>query len=114
MAEPKQIQTLFHHLIDNAIKFHAEKLSERRVSITAKDQNDAWLFEIKDNGIGIAKEYYDEVFRLFRRLEPDKYPGIGAGLTMARKIVTRHGGEITISCGIGNGTSVLFTIAKSL
>ncbi|MCC7305668.1 MAG: GHKL domain-containing protein [Alphaproteobacteria bacterium] len=112
MAEPKQIHVLFFNLIDNALKFHEPGTGTRTIHISAMDQNDVWLFEIKDNGIGIEEKYYEEIFRLFRRLHTDKYPGIGAGLTIARKIVHRHGGEILIESEPGKGTSVFFSLPK--
>ncbi len=112
MAEAKQIQMLFYHLLENALKFHEEDTLKRKIAITATDQGDTWLFEIRDNGIGIAEDYQEQVFRLFRRLNPEHYPGIGAGLTIARKIVQRHGGEILIESEPGKGTGVFFTLPK--
>lgn len=112
VAEPKQIELLFFHLLDNAIKFHDETSPERQILVTAMDQGDTWLFEIKDNGIGIDQKYHEDVFRLFRRLEPEKYPGIGAGLTIAHKIIQRHGGEMLIESVPNQGTSVFFSIEK--
>ncbi len=112
VAEPQQLHFLFSYLIDNALKFHENETSPREISISAKEEGQAWLFEIKDNGIGIAEDYHEEVFRLFRRLNPEKYPGIGAGLTLARKIVQLHGGEIHIKSSLGAGTSIYFTLPK--
>lgn len=111
-AEPRQIKMLFFHLIDNALKFHEPDTSKRKISITASDQDDMWLFEVRDNGIGIDEKYHDEVLRLFRRLNPEKYTGIGAGLTIAHKIVQRHGGEMIIESRPGKGTSVFFSIPE--
>ena len=111
-ADANQLQMLFTSLIDNALKFHEPVSGKRKVHISATDQNDSWLFEIKDNGIGIAEDFHDEVLRLFRRLDPENYGGIGAGLTIAHKIVQRHGGELLIESEEGEGTSVFFNIAK--
>lgn len=110
-AEPKQLHLLFVNLIDNALKFH-DGSKERQVTINATDQKDAWLFEIKDNGIGIAEEHHEKVFLMFRRLNPDKYTGIGTGLTIARKITQHHGGDIHIESEPGKGTSLFFSIGK--
>lgn len=110
-VEPRQFQMLFYYLIDNALKFH-EKGAKRKLHIGVKDQDDSYLFEIRDNGIGIAPEYHEEVFKMFRRLNPDQYPGIGAGLTLAQKIVHKHGGEILIESEPEKGTSVFFSVLK--
>jgi len=110
-AEPKQLHLLFYSLIDNALKFH-DDTQRREISVYASDQGQSWLFAVKDNGTGIDERYREEVFRLFKRLEPDRYPGIGAGLTIARKIVQHHGGELMIESEPGQGTSVFFSLPK--
>lgn len=94
----------------NALKFHPDEKAMRKLSVAATDQGETWLLEIKDNGIGIDEKYHEDVFRLFKRLEPSKYPG--AGLTLARKIVRQHGGEIWIKSEPGQGTNVPFTLEK--
>lgn len=111
-VEPQQIQLLFYHLISNALKFHPNALSKRVISIKAIEHPDVWCFEVKDNGIGLDSQYHDEMFRLFRKLEPDRYPGIGIGLTIARKIVQHHNGDIYIDSQLGKGTNVICALPK--
>ncbi len=67
---------------------------------------------VRDAGIGIAPEHHEEVFELFRRLHhrDDFGGGCGAGLTLARRIVERHGGVIWIESELGQGTTVNFTL----
>lgn len=113
LAEPQQFQLLFYHLIDNALKFH-KALGPRTVQIRTRDDKDRLIFEVRDNGLGIAPEHHQEVFKLFRRLHAgDEYPGIGAGLTLAQKIVQRHSGTLWIDSQIGAGTAVLFSLPKT-
>ncbi len=112
-VDGRQVKVLFTHLLDNALKFHKSDEVKRRVSICAVEQGDVWLFELKDNGIGISDKYSTSVFRLFKRLEPDKYSGIGAGLTLAQKIVHWHKGEILIQSEPSVGTSIFFSLGKS-
>lgn len=110
VAEPSQMRLLFVHLIDNALKFHAPGV-KRKISVKAETEGEFYIFEIADNGIGIAPEFRNEAFRLFRRLNPETYPGSGAGLTIAQKIVQRHGGDIRIeSADGGPGTRIIFTL----
>lgn len=111
MADAQQLTILFANLIGNALKFH-DGLKKRKVSISAEDQGDIHLFRIADNGIGIDPQYHDVIFRMFRRLNADKYPGVGAGLTIAQKIVQRHGGEILIESKPDEGTSVFFSVTR--
>ncbi|MDA1326356.1 MAG: ATP-binding protein [Proteobacteria bacterium] len=112
MADKKQIHSLFMNLISNALTFHHGNSLERKVAITVSDEGESYRFGIKDNGIGIAQVHHEQVFRLFRRLNNDSYPGIGAGLTIAKKIVDRHGGNIALDSALGDGTCVNFWLPK--
>ncbi len=70
------------------------------------------VFYVRDNGIGIPERYYETVFDIFRRLhERDEFGGgVGAGLTIVKKIVERHNGRIWIESRVGVGTTVYFTL----
>lgn len=103
------ITQLFQNLISNGIKFKSSKPPE--INISGKKVNDEYLFSIKDNGIGIPKEYADKIFLIFQRLHTkDKYPGTGIGLAICKKIVEKHGGKIWFESEIGNGSVFYFTI----
>ena len=68
---------------------------------------------MQDNGVGIAEEYHDQVFGLFERLNTD-IDGTGVGLTLVKRIIEGHGGEIWVeSEGLGRGSSLLFTLPRS-
>lgn len=113
MADPRQMHVLFSNLIENALKFHEDDNTKREISITVKEEDSSYLFQIKDNGIGIDPKNHEEVFRLFRRLNPEKYDGVGVGLSIARKIVRRHGGDIYIESNVEEGSRIFFSIAKA-
>ncbi|TWT79309.1 Phytochrome-like protein cph1 [Planctomycetes bacterium CA13] len=102
---------LMQNLISNSIKYRS---SERPViKISAIQQENAWLFTIIDNGIGIDETYHQDVFQVFRRLHNDsEIEGTGIGLAICKRIVNRHGGEIWISPSQDTGTQICFQIAK--
>jgi signal transduction histidine kinase len=67
---------------------------------------------VTDNGIGIAPEYKERVFGLFKRLDTaQEYSGSGIGLAICKKSVQRYGGRIWVeSDGIGKGSTLFFTL----
>jgi light-regulated signal transduction histidine kinase (bacteriophytochrome) len=66
---------------------------------------------VQDNGIGIEKRHFEQVFTIFQRLHSrERYAGNGIGLPLVRKIVERHGGQVTLDSVPGEGTRVAFTL----
>lgn len=111
LADEVQLSQLFQNLIGNAIKFRGEATPKIQVGAERKDGE--WLFWVRDNGIGIAPEYYHRLFMIFQRLHSrDEYPGTGIGLAICKKIVERHGGRIWVeSVGVpGKGTTFYFSL----
>jgi len=84
------------------------------IRIFVEERPTEWEFCISDNGIGIDPMFYDDVFRPLRKLHTDDaFPGVGMGLTLARKIVLQHGGDMHIEASPSGGTAVVFTLAKA-
>ena len=75
---------------------------------------ESMVFYVRDNGIGVREKHYQDVFRMFRRLNPrDQFGGgTGAGLTIVKKIVERHGGRVWLESVLGEGTTFYFTLPK--
>lgn len=109
---PMLLRRLFQNLIGNALKYHArDRVPE--IEIEAEEKEDCWQFSVSDNGIGIEKEYKEEIFVLFKRLHStEEYSGTGMGLAMCKKIVEQHGGRIWVESEVGKGSTFCFTIKK--
>jgi light-regulated signal transduction histidine kinase (bacteriophytochrome) len=108
-----ELKSVFQNLIINAIKFR-KKDKVPVVNIAATDTGKEFLFTIKDNGIGIEKEYYDRIFIIFQRLHlRTQYAGTGIGLSLTKKIIEMHGGKIWVESELGKGSTFNFIIPKS-
>jgi len=106
------IGQVFQNLINNAVKFRGAKAP--RIHISAQERKTDWEFSIKDNGIGIEKEYADRIFLIFQRLHgPEKYPGTGIGLALCKRIIERYKGRIWVESEPGEGSCFFFKIPKS-
>lgn len=114
LGNETQLIQLFQNLIGNSIKF-VNPTIRPEVSISATLQGDQyWLFEVRDNGIGIPEDRLDQIFESFQRLHSSKqYPGSGIGLATCKKIVENHGGEIWARSQPDVGTTILFKLPVS-
>ncbi|CAN7635697.1 PAS domain S-box protein [Acidovorax delafieldii] len=104
-GDASQLRQVMQNLISNAIKFcppeKVPKICIRAEQLTA----DGWTLIVEDNGIGFDEKYLDKIFAPFQRLHArGNYPGTGIGLAIVKKIIERHGAEITASSQIGIGS----------
>jgi len=109
MASQSLLVQLFQNLIGNAIKFRG--IETPLIQIAAEKIVSEWVFSVADNGIGMAPEYLQDIFAIFKRLHTrEEYPGNGIGLAICRKIVERHGGRIWATSLEGQGSTFQFTL----
>ncbi len=109
-ADKSQIYSVFMNLIQNALKFTVPGRAPH-IIITAEKKGDDYIFCISDNGIGIEEQYFERIFTIFQRLHTqEEYSGTGIGLSICRRIVERHGGQIRVESEYGRGSSFYFNI----
>ncbi|MEM7553465.1 MAG: PAS domain S-box protein [Cyanobacteria bacterium P01_A01_bin.84] len=102
---------VFSNLISNAIKHHHR--SDGRIKISVREQEKFYEFAVSDDGYGIAPEYHEQIFAIFRTLEArDKKESTGIGLSIVKKIVESQGGRIRVESQVGQGSTFYFTWAK--
>lgn len=122
-ADPLQMRQLLQNLLGNALKFHRPEIGpvvkiyaatvlqtgasfvlEGEEIQTNEGHNDICRLVVEDNGIGFDEKYLDRIFTVFQRLHGrTEYEGSGIGLAVCRKIVERHGGNLTASSKKGEG-----------
>jgi len=101
---------LFQNLIVNALKFHKEG-EKNIIEVGSERRENDWLFWVKDNGIGIAPEYHERIFVLFKKLHSKaEYVGTGIGLALCKKIVEKHNGEMWVESELDKGATFYFTL----
>lgn len=119
ICNEKIIKKVFINLISNAIKYNDKKVKHIKIGYLAPDnekQNQqskkSPIFYIKDNGIGIPADHCETIFRFFYRLHPkDAYGGgLGAGLTLVRKMIEKYDGWILVDSDIGLGSTFYFML----
>lgn len=102
---------LFDLLLDNSLKFRAERPLE--IDLEVEEARASWIFRFRDNGIGFDPTHSGRVFEVFQRLHPrSEYAGNGIGLSLGRLIVLQHGGSIWADAVPGEGVTIGFTLRK--
>jgi PAS domain S-box-containing protein len=113
LGDEHEVLSLMRNLIENAIKYRKPDVPPE-VDISAERDNGHWVISIRDNGMGIDKEYWERIFVIFQRLHTrEAYQGTGIGLALCKKIVERHGGRIWVESAAGQGSTFFFTLTAA-
>jgi signal transduction histidine kinase/ActR/RegA family two-component response regulator len=107
-ADATRLAQVFSNLLNNAAKYTEDG---GRIALTASVAVGWLTVEVKDNGIGIAQDTLPRIFEMFGQVDQSlerKQSGLGVGLTLARRLVELHAGNIEVrSAGLGQGTTFI-------
>jgi signal transduction histidine kinase len=112
MVDRVQMLQVFQNLLSNAIKYRG--VEEPVIRVSAARGNTEWTISVADNGRGFGQEFSERIFGLFQRLHLREVEGTGMGLSIARRIVERHGGRIWAESKEGVGSTFFFTLPVNL
>ena len=109
-GDRERLVEVLQNLLENAAKYTGG-CTDPLVEIGSRgmSENQYPILFVRDNGIGIDPQYHERVFGLFNKLNP-QMEGTGIGLTLVKRIVEIHGGQIWIESSPGNGAAFLFTL----
>jgi signal transduction histidine kinase len=108
-GDSTMLTQLYQHLLNNALKFRSAH--RPLIHLSVEPQAGQNVLGVKDNGIGINPAYHEQIFAPFKRLhDHSEFEGAGIGLTICRKTVERHGGNIWVESDAGQGAHFKFTL----
>jgi light-regulated signal transduction histidine kinase (bacteriophytochrome) len=118
-CDRSRVREVFHNLILNAIKYNDKPHKWLEIGVLPPPPvglTPISTFYVRDNGLGIRPQHVEMIFAMFKRLHPrDDYGGgTGAGLTIAKKIIERHGGTLWVESTYGAGSTFYFTLSGSV
>ena len=113
LADETQLIQLLQNLVGNAIKYQSPGVPRVHIC-AARNGEKKWIFSVQDNGLGIDSQYFERIFGMFQRLHKrEEFAGTGIGLAICKKIVERHGGNISVDSQPGQGSTFRFALAGS-
>lgn len=112
-ADSSQLLLVLKNIIENGIKYNDNEIPKIDIRQESKDGYD--IIIISDNGIGIDPKYYKEIFDMFKRLHnKNQYEGTGLGLAISKKIISKHGGTISVRKNDSQGSTFIINLPKSV
>ena len=112
-ADATLLRQIFANLLANAVKF-SRNCERPEIEVSAyRADNGYFVYYVKDNGVGFDMAFEDKLFGVFQRLhDEDEFEGNGAGLSIVKRIVARHGGSIWAESEVNQGATFFFTLEE--
>lgn len=109
--DKERIEQVFEHLVSNALQFINKE--DGKINIGCVEEENEWQFYVKDNGPGIEKKYFEQIFEMFKTLQSrDEIETSGIGLTIVKKIIEMNEGRVWLESKIDIGSTFFFTVPK--
>jgi len=109
-ADATRMQQVFQNIISNAVNYIDKEEGLIEIDVTEDDEH--YIFSIKDNGCGIEEEHFEKIFKIFSSVNSSKTSS-GIGLSIVKKIIEIHDGKIWLESEFRKGTTFFFTVKKS-
>ena len=110
--DDRQLTQIFQNLVGNAIKYRGAELPRVHISCVTSDPV-GWIFNVRDNGLGIESQYFEKIFVLFQRLHRrEEFEGTGIGLSICKKLLDRIGGRVWVASQLHEGSTFSFSVPK--
>lgn len=114
LGDRRQVDQIFSNLLDNAVKY-LDSSRPGVISISAQTANAQTIYCVRDNGIGISEQHRDKIFEIFYRVDPNAHANNsqGLGLTIARRVLDRMGGNVRVESEPGKGSSFFVSLPSA-
>lgn len=111
-ADKSLLNTVFYNLLANSLKF-SNMREVTAIGINCIENEEEFIFSVKDNGAGFDNIFKDNLFGVFKRLHtPEEFEGIGIGLAFVKRIIQKHGGRVWANGETDKGAEFYFTLPK--
>lgn len=111
LTTDSRVVHVLQNLLSNAVKYRRKDVPPE-IHVSAKQEDDSWIFSVRDNGIGIDPQYTTAIFQVFHRLHGKDVPGTGVGLALAQKIIETNSGKMWVESEPGAGSTFFFSLPQ--
>lgn len=112
-ADRLSITRVLRNLVDNALKYGGDNLSEIRIGY--REDEDFHILSVGDDGVGVQNDQYEKIFQVYQREKTSEgTAGTGLGLAIVKEVAERHEGKVWIEPGAEKGATFHFAISKKL